>query len=138
MTDETSIQRPLPFASDAQLLAMGYIQLQPSSPYYTGSDGWTPVGSSGAPSARESHTAVWTGTEMIVWGGIAAGVETDTGARYDPSGDTWTSISTTGAPSARTDHTAVWTGTEMIVWGGIAAGVETDTGARYEPRYENY
>src|SRR5687767_6287436 len=29
---------------------------------------WTPLGTDGAPSARTEHTAVWSGTEMIVWG----------------------------------------------------------------------
>jgi hypothetical protein len=32
-----------------------------------------------APSARNFHTAVWTGTEMIVWGGQLPDV--NTGAR---------------------------------------------------------
>ena len=29
--------------------------------------------SSGAPSERGQHTAVWTGSEMIVWGGLVGG-----------------------------------------------------------------
>ena len=33
------------------------------------SDTWTPVGLGGAPDYRYLHTAVWTGTDMIVWGG---------------------------------------------------------------------
>jgi hypothetical protein len=32
-------------------------------------DTWTPTNLTGAPDARGSHTAVWTGSEMIVWGG---------------------------------------------------------------------
>ena len=33
---------------------------------------WAAGGTSivNAPMARDSHTAVWTGTEMIVWGGV--------------------------------------------------------------------
>jgi hypothetical protein len=84
------------------------------------------------PDSRELHTAVWTGTEMIVWGGD---VNFDTGGRYNPSTDSWIATSTTNAPTARADHIAVWTGTEMIVWGeafffkqGFRA---TNTGARY-------
>ena len=66
-----------------------------------------------------SHTAVWTGTEMIVWGGCGSGSTLNTGGRYDPATDTWAATSTgAGVPAARGDHTAVWTGTEMIVWGG--------------------
>ena len=78
---------------------------------------WTPTSITNAPAARASHTAVWTGSEMIVWGGNG-GSYFNTGGRYDPSTDSWTAISTVNAPSARNGHTAVWTGNEMIVWGG--------------------
>ena len=33
-------------------------------------DTWTPTTLTNAPSARDEHTAVWTGSEMIVWGGL--------------------------------------------------------------------
>jgi hypothetical protein len=87
------------------------------------------------PSGRTRHSAVWTGTEMIVWGGVSfpAGGGDGTlfgdGARYDPTNNTWTAISNVGAPTPRVDHTAVWTGTEMIVWGG--SGLLD--GGRYNP-----
>ena len=61
---------------------------------------------------------MWTGSEMIVWGGGGASFA-NTGGRYNPSTDSWTATSTTNAPSARFAHTAVWTGSEMIVWGDI-------------------
>jgi hypothetical protein len=32
-------------------------------------DTWTATNTSNAPAAREVHTAVWTGSEMIIWGG---------------------------------------------------------------------
>ena len=32
-------------------------------------DAWTSTELTGAPDPREFHTAVWTGIEMIVWGG---------------------------------------------------------------------
>ena len=65
------------------------------------------------------HTAVWTGSEMIVWGGLALA----------PLFEHWREIQsrapTVGQPpapsmrpTARDYHTAVWTGSEMIVWGG--------------------
>ena len=37
--------------------------------YNPATDSWAPVAAAGAPDARRYHTAVWTGTEMIVWGG---------------------------------------------------------------------
>jgi hypothetical protein len=38
-------------------------------------DTWAPTNLTGAPDARVSHTAVWTGSEMIVWGGIMTSPE---------------------------------------------------------------
>ena len=55
-----------------------------------------------APDCPRSHTAVWTGSEMIVWGGgVAAATYLNTGGRYNPSTDSWTATSTTNAPDAR-------------------------------------
>jgi hypothetical protein len=85
------------------------------------------------PSSGNNHTAVWTGTEMIVWGGSGFPGPVNTGGRYDPSTDSWTATSTTGAPAGRIVHTAVWTGTEMIVWGGQNPSNDFNTGGRYNP-----
>ena len=85
--------------------------------YSAGTDSWTATTTTGAPTARYLHTAVWTGSEMIIWGGFAS----NTGGRYDPDTDSWTATSTSNAPALRVSHTAVWTGSEMIVWGGQVA-----------------
>jgi hypothetical protein len=91
------------------------------------------------PSARAHHSAVWTGTEMIVWGGHNAGQFHNTGGRYNPLTDGWTATSTgANAPSARWDHTAVWTGTEMIVWGGTIFGDNQNDGGRYSPSNDSW
>src|SRR6185436_9209120 len=63
-------------------------------------DAWTPTSTTGAPTARFGHTAVWTGSLMIVWGGETVDGLVATGGRYDPATDTWTPTSTTGAPIA--------------------------------------
>src|SRR5882724_4858016 len=84
-------------------------------------DTWTATSTTNAPTARQGHTAVWTGSEMIVWGGYTFG-DLNTGGRYNPSTDSWTATSTTNAPSIRRGHTAVWTGSEMIIWGGLGSG----------------
>ena len=87
--------------------------------YNPSTDSWTPTNTTNAPDGRHSHTAVWTGTEMIVWGGFNLGIGIlNTGGRYNPATDSWVATSTTNAPESRTYHTAVWTGSEMIVWGG--------------------
>ena len=96
-------------------------------------DTWTPTTTTNAPSPRGYHTAVWTGTEMIVWGGFDGTNYLNTGGRYDPVTDTWTATSTTNAPDARRYHTAVWTGTEMFVWGGSSNAGYFNTGGRYDP-----
>ncbi len=95
-------------------------------------DTWTPTTTTDAPSARDLHTAVWTGSEMIVWGGSST-TRLNTGGRYDPATDAWTATTTTGAPTARASHTAVWTGSEMIVWGGDSGGSTLNTGGRLGP-----
>lgn len=96
-------------------------------------DTWTSI-YPGAPEARQYHTAVWTGSEMIVWGGSAWTSTYGSGARYDPATDTWTEVSNSQAPSPRQQHSAVWTGTEMIIWGGYDGGSPyLNTGGRYNP-----
>jgi hypothetical protein len=99
-------------------------------------DTWTPTSLTNAPSARAGHTAVWSGSEMIVWGGGATGPAfLNTGGRYNPGADTWTPTSTTNAPAGRQEHTAVWTGSEMIVWGGFPV---LNTGGRYNPTVDSW
>ena len=41
--------------------------------YNPSTDSWTATSTTNAPGARSSHTAVWTGSEMIVWGGVHGG-----------------------------------------------------------------
>jgi N-acetylneuraminic acid mutarotase len=97
-------------------------------------DTWSgPISSAGAPSARVLHSAVWSGTEMIVWGGFDGGGTVNDGGRYNPSTDTWSPVDISGAPSARDDHFAVWTGTEMLIWGGEDNNGRLNTGRRYHP-----
>ena len=101
--------------------------------YDPGTDSWTATSTANAPTARAGHTAVWTGREMIVWGGGSG----NTGGRYNPSTHTWTATSTTNAPTRRNGHTAVWTGREMIVWGGQLSNA-LNTGGRYNPSTDSW
>ena len=54
-------------------------------------DNWNATSTNGAPDPRIYHTVVWTGTEMIVWGG---GADLNTGGKYNPSTDSWIATST--------------------------------------------
>jgi hypothetical protein len=74
---------------------------------------------------RIAATGVWTGSDVIVWGGWSwngvgvTGALAD-GAAYDPRADTWQRLA--DAPiRARARHIAVWTGREMLVWGGLTS-----------------
>lgn len=87
-------------------------------------------------SARFDANAVWTGKEMLIWGGAegAAGGEEPLGdgAAYDPRHNTWTVLPE--APlRARSNAAVVWTGKEMLIWGGSDAGRPLGDGAAYNP-----
>ena len=69
--------------------------------YNPSTDRWIATSTTNAPDARGCHTAVWTGSEMIVWGGLEQpSTYFNTGGRYNPSTDSWTATSTTNAPTA--------------------------------------
>jgi N-acetylneuraminic acid mutarotase len=116
--------------------------------YNPSSDTWKPVSEWNAPSARVDFPAVWTGREMLFWGGFTdthsryqgyhADAHLNTGGRYDPSSDSWKTITTQGAPSKRCGHTLVWTGKEAIVWGGANATRALNDGARYDPARDSW
>jgi hypothetical protein len=102
---------------------------------------WSAMDQTSPPSARYGHAAVWTGTEMIVWGGATSSTSSlGDGARYNPVTKVWQALSSVGAPAARRDHTAVWTGTEMIVWGGARTtqGQALADGGRYNPATDTW
>jgi N-acetylneuraminic acid mutarotase len=110
--------------------------------YNVAANSWTPVNLAGAPFRRSGHSAVWSGTEMIVWGGTYAEGDIlsivssnyNNGARYNPSANTWSPIAAAGAPAARLGHDAVWAGNRMVIWGGSdGTNAPFDSGARYFP-----
>ncbi len=96
---------------------------------------WLPVSAVSQPSDRKSHTVIWTGAEMVVWGGDqgAPNGYLNTGGIYSPVFDSWEATSLIGAPSPRRNHTAVWSGSEMIVWGGRSDLGFLGDGARWDP-----
>ncbi len=94
---------------------------------------WSAMASSGAPSARLGHTAVWTGQRFIVWGGQTGSTYHGNGSAYDPTLNSWQPLPSLNAPSARSGHVAVWTGEEMIVFGGKDASGDLASGGAYNP-----
>lgn len=101
---------------------------------------WQSVGiGANTPPARANHTAVWSGSEMVIWGGQGAGGALNTGGRYDPVSDSWRTTSLDGdVPEARRLHSAIWTGSEMIVWGGDTIGHNLNSGGRYDPSSDTW
>lgn len=106
---------------------------------------WSSIAS--LPVAKWGHSAVWTGSRIIVWGGTASAsdcgpagncVYTNTGHSYNPSNDTWTAISTTNAPQVRIMPMAIWTGTKMLIWGGFRIGGDANVGGLYDPTTDTW
>ncbi|MFC1669546.1 Ig-like domain-containing protein [Spirochaetota bacterium] len=114
-----------------------WVSLADGAKYNPVTNTWTAISTLNDPGARVNHSVVWTGTEMIIWGGGGDGPPLNTGAKYDPDSDTWTAISSTNAPAARTNHSAIWTGKEMIIWGGGyhdgTKWIFLSDGAKYNP-----
>lgn len=80
---------------------------------WTASNTWSAISTTNSPAIRANDTAVWTGAEMIVWGGVTfsdafvLNTALNTGGRYDPATNSWTATSLTNAPGPRFLHTAV-------------------------------
>ena len=74
--------------------------------YSPTTDGLDVRTTNGTPLGRYWHTAVWTGGEMLVWGGYNYNAGPpyylNTGGRYIPSADTWTAVSSNDAPPSVT------------------------------------
>lgn len=114
--------------------------LQTGGNYDPIADTWTPTSlGAGVPEARGSGFAmVWTGSEVVVWGGcgLSSPCEIQTGGRYNPRTDTWSPTSLLQAPSPRRGHAFTWTGTELFVWGGCQPG-PSPTFCDLNPRLAN-
>ena len=120
-------------------LPNGVVALNSGAAFDPATNTWSAIGSTGAPAARYGHFSAWTGTLMIIYGGILNGGSfTATGGLYNPVTNTWATMSTTGAPTSRYGTNIQWAGTKMVVWGGSHLDanntvVYDTTGAMYDP-----
>ncbi|MEN9826129.1 MAG: hypothetical protein RI953_1874 [Pseudomonadota bacterium] len=89
------------------------------------SGNWSPSASTGAPSARLAAHGVWTGSEVLVWGGLTAprmNLDSDVVAPkgvslYNPTTNQWRSLPATAEePRFRATERPVWTGRHMFLW----------------------
>ena len=105
-----------------------------------GSNSWRRLPS--APLRVKDSDAIWTGSEVIVWGG--GGRRSDSaadGAAFDPATDEWRKIAR--APIELNNVNLTWTGAEMIAFGsrldhGNHASTRVAIGAAYDPASDSW
>jgi N-acetylneuraminic acid mutarotase len=115
-----------------------YVRLRTDGVAYDpATNGWRRLPAMGD-AGRTEHTAVWTGTQLLVWGGrtYRAGAWTTPphGVAYDPGANHWSALPRS-VLRGRTGQVAVWTGTQMLIWGGwpVTVGGTLHDGAAYIP-----
>ncbi len=81
---------------------------------------------------RGGHQVMWTGDEMLVWGGSMADGPPDLvdGAAFDPATTTWRMLAPM-TDDTRRQTMAVWAGDKMIVVGGTAT-------TAYDPKADTW
>jgi hypothetical protein len=95
--------------------------------------GWQPVGPL---RGRHGQVALWTGAELLIWGGDRPG-DFPTGAAYDPASEGWRLLAP-GLLENRSGAAAVWTGREVLVWGGLSPAGYLADGAAYDPGSDHW
>lgn len=100
------------------------------------SPSWQPLPQ--APIAgRVYEGVVWTGTELIVWGGIRNGKALADGAAYDPAAGSWRAIAPLPSGVQGYAAGAVWTGETAVFWAGNSPDGPA-LGAVYDPRADTW
>ncbi len=110
------------------------VPLSTGARYLASANSWAALPTSNAPAARTGHRAVWTGDELLVWGGTDLTTNLGSGGRYQRTLNQWGPLPTNGAPSPRVEHSAVWDGTRMAIWGGRNGEIFLRDGAIFNPR----
>ncbi|MBD0329444.1 MAG: hypothetical protein ICV64_05000 [Thermoleophilia bacterium] len=101
--------------------------------------GWSELASPAAlrraPIAWGNAVQVWTGRELVVWGGHSAFAPNAVahGAIYDAASDRWRPLPA-GPLTGREEAGAAWTGQEVAIWGGMDGEWHPrDDGAALDP-----
>ncbi len=85
---------------------------------------------------------VWTGSELLVWGGGHPGTPgPERGAAYDPETNAWRRVG--DAPHGLNLASGMWTGREVLVFGSLLNGkhradTPTSVGAAYDPETDTW
>lgn len=115
--------------------AVGYESTYAMTRYDPVSNTWTPTSLSShlISRARTNHSAIWTGTEVLVLGGLfsrnyglAAGVYKIVvhrdGFAYNPATNTVRAVSMDNAPEGRWSCRAAWCDDRLVLFGGVVRG----------------
>lgn len=105
---------------------------------------WSYLNSDPLWSQLEPRYSVWTGSEVVIWGGKdfvkGSTFFRNYGLRFNPVTNLIAKVSPPPFPIGKISHSVTWTGNEIIVWGGLAQGFDVDTpcvpaiqGAAYNP-----
>jgi hypothetical protein len=116
---------------DRTIFASGPLTRPPA-----GTEGWWSIAEAPV-AARFQHTAVWTGTEMVVWGGYGAhGGHLFDGAAYNPKSNAWRRIprAPLDLESDQSSGVALWMDTQMLV----VAGYDHAKAAAYDPATDEW
>src|SRR5579883_2832302 len=111
--------------------AAALVPLGDGASYDPKSNLWIALTGTSAPTPRSNASAVWTGSSMLIWGGLGTSGPLGDGASYDPKNNLWTPISSTNAPAPRSGQTSVWDGNQMLLWGGTGTAGPLGDGASY-------
>jgi hypothetical protein len=100
--------------------------------YRPGANAWQRLAPAGPAGVFPPYHAVWTGSEMLVWG---QGLK----KAYSPRTNRWRDLP--DSPLLRIHEgygLVVWTGREMIGWGGGCCGDAFSDGVAYNPRTNSW
>ncbi|MEK6275685.1 MAG: GerMN domain-containing protein [Actinomycetota bacterium] len=84
-----------------------------------------------APAGR-AGIAVWTGSELVEWGGGCCGDVSSDGAAYDPTDNTWREIALPPV-GGQQSPVGAWTGKELVIFPGHDPEANPVGGAVYDP-----
>ncbi len=86
-----------------------------------------------------SPKLVWTGTDVIVYGGTLAGTDNNSNQayRYNPNTNVWTTLSSLNKPSPRFQFSYVYGNNKFFIWGGFEkqfdlSYIKVNSGAYYD------
>jgi hypothetical protein len=90
--------------------------VSPRDPWSWAHEGWTELPA--PPEWRDGAAIVWTGSELLYWGGASRGSDRQASSRgfaFDPATRVWRSIAPADLPG--TNAKGVWTGQMALFWG---------------------